>query len=65
MTWCNENGVDSSKVEIFHLDDHQEYGLKVAELVKENELILEIPRKLIMTTESVTNESVLGIFFTK
>ncbi|KAI1295480.1 Actin-histidine N-methyltransferase [Halotydeus destructor] len=56
-TWCTNNGVDCSKVEIFPLDDeNQEFGLKATSNLKEDELLLSIPRKLMLTTESALED---------
>lgn len=53
MTWVAENGLDTSIVEVVEIDPLKEdYGLRCRRFdIKEGELIMEIPRKIMMTNE--------------
>lgn len=56
IIWCQENGVDVSRVRAAIIDpDLKEFGLKANVDVSEDELLLRIPRKLILSVESDLN----------
>lgn len=58
---CNAAGVDTSKVEIVPVDECNEFGLRAVSSLDEHELIVEIPRKIMLTTESAVQDTVLGM----
>jgi len=58
LRFCEENGVDTSKVSVAPIDDsRKEFGLVAREDILGNELILSIPRSLVMTCEHVPTSS--------
>lgn len=58
INWLNNNGVDTSSVEIAEFPEYG-YGLKATKDLKESDKFLQIPRKLMLTVESAKN-SLLG-----
>ncbi|XP_013398256.1 histone-lysine N-methyltransferase setd3 [Lingula anatina] len=51
LTWLKDNGVDTTAVSIRKFE-HTGYGLEAKKEVQESQLLLTIPRKLMLTTES-------------
>ncbi|PVD25870.1 hypothetical protein C0Q70_13534 [Pomacea canaliculata] len=58
LEWLHKNGVDTSAVEIASFPGFG-YGLKTTKDIKEADLLLKIPRKLMLTVDSA-KMSVLG-----
>lgn len=61
--WLNGNKVDMSKVTIDWIDDRQGFGLKANNDIKESEVILEIPRKVMISCETALQNKDLGIYY--
>ncbi|RWS30473.1 histone-lysine N-methyltransferase setd3-like protein [Leptotrombidium deliense] len=62
IDWCKNNGIDCSNIEVFKCDGDNEYGLKTRVDINENDLLLVIPRKLILSTETAFNDNCYATF---
>ncbi|CAG2179973.1 unnamed protein product, partial [Oppiella nova] len=51
----DDNGVDISKVDVQWMDDRQGYGLTAIADIKESDVFLVIPRKVMITCETALN----------
>ena len=60
--WCQKFGIpDMDKFEIKKVDE-DEYGLFCNSNFFQNDIILQVPRKLFLTNETALNDSKLGKF---
>jgi histone-lysine N-methyltransferase SETD3 len=59
--WCFDNNIDLSKVIIDRIDDKQGFGLRAVSDLKQSELILTIPRKVMITSETAIKDINLGL----
>ncbi|GAB1597643.1 actin-histidine N-methyltransferase-like [Argonauta hians] len=53
LQWLKDNDVDTSMVKVDDFSDHG-FGLRASEDLKEGDLFLSIPRKLMMSTETAS-----------
>lgn len=63
LSWCSDAGANYKAVQIKKLKD-EEYGLVSNYPLKEDDVILQVPRKLMMTATTIS-DSVLGNFIKK
>ena len=61
LSFCRECGVDTSSVSVVR-KDAQNYGLRANRELEEYELILSIPRKLILSAERIPDDDVFREF---
>ncbi|RWS08612.1 histone-lysine N-methyltransferase setd3-like protein, partial [Dinothrombium tinctorium] len=61
VDWCQTNAIDCKNVEIFEVDC-DEYGLRSKINLQENDLILNIPRKALISTETALIDTNLAEF---
>jgi hypothetical protein len=59
-TWMKENGAEIDGIEIAQFPGF-EYGIKAEKNFAQGDLLLAVPRKVMLTTENV-GDSLLGVF---
>jgi hypothetical protein len=64
MEWIQNQGIDASKVQIQRLSD-EEYGLFAKNDLEENELIVSVPQKIMLTARPVGGIPTTDIGFRK
>lgn len=60
IEWCKNNKIDCSCFEIAKIDDINEYGLVAKKDLTTADLIITVPKKMMMTYESAKQDSVLS-----
>lgn len=58
-TWAKENGVDMHKSVIAEFPEYG-YGLQTAEEIKQGDIVISVPRKLMMSVDCI-NGSPMGM----
>jgi histone-lysine N-methyltransferase SETD3 len=59
-TWMKENGAEIDGIKITQFPGY-EYGIKAERNVAQGDLLIAVPRKVMLTTENI-EESLLGAF---
>ena len=64
MNWCKKQRLfDETKLELYTVDEQSEqYGLRTLCDLNENDLLLAIPRKYMLTNEDALRDPVFGEF---
>jgi hypothetical protein len=60
ITWMKENGAEIGSIEIAQFPGY-DYGIKAEKNFAQGDLLIAVPRKVMLTTE-IVGESLLGVF---
>lgn len=62
MNWCKKQKlIDETKLEFYAVDEQSEqYGLRALSDLSENDLLLAIPRKYMLTNEDALRDETFG-----
>ncbi|CAM1154754.1 SETD3 (predicted), partial [Pycnogonum litorale] len=55
VSWADAKGINHESVYLCKCDDSDEYGLKAKRDIKENDLMLKVPREAMMTVDEAMN----------